>query len=112
MRWRRSGIQYERRNLYLRKMETLFSGNIIFVFFFAMIAVYNYSDLREYQRMAIIYITIYALEILNIIGAKMAISLLLLSLFCFLEIFTSDETKFKILVNPIYKIVDFLYISF
>lgn len=38
-------------------METLFNKNIIFIFFFAMIAIYNYSDLKEYQRMAIIYIS-------------------------------------------------------
>lgn len=93
-------------------METLFNENIIFIFFFAMIAIYNYSDLKEYQRMAIIYISVYALTVLNIIGVKMALVLLLLSLFCFFEIFTSDETKFKILVNPIYKIIDSVYISF
>lgn len=93
-------------------METLFHENIIFIFFFSMIAIYNYSDLKEYQRMAIIYISVYALTVLNIIGVKLAIILLVLSLFCFFEIFTSDETKFKILVNPIYKIIDFIYISF
>lgn len=92
-------------------METLFNKNIIFIFFFAMIAIYNYSDLKEYQRMAIIYISVYALAILNIVGIKMALLLLIVSLFCFFEIFTSDEMKFKILVNPIYKAVDFIYIS-
>lgn len=93
-------------------METLFNENVIFVFFFAMIAIYNYSDLKEYQRMAIIYISVYALAILNIIGIRLAFLLLVVSLFSFFEIFTSDEMKFKILVNPIYKIVDFIYISF
>lgn len=92
-------------------METLFNKNIIFIFFFAMIAIYNYSDLKEYQRMAIIYISVYALAFLNIVGIKMALLLLIVSLFCFFEIFTSDEMKFKILVNPIYKAVDFIYIS-
>lgn len=92
-------------------MEILFNKNIIFIFFFAMIAIYNYSDLKEYQRMAIIYISVYALAVLNIVGIKMALLLLIVSLFCFFEIFTSDEMKFKILVNPIYKAVDFIYIS-
>lgn len=92
-------------------METLFNKNIIFIFFFAMIAIYNYSDLKEYQRMAIIYISVYALAVLNIVGIKMALLLLIVSLFCFFETFTSDEMKFKILVNPIYKAVDFIYIS-
>ena len=93
-------------------MEVLFNENIIFIFFFAIIAIYNYSDMREYQKMAIIYISVYALVILNIIGVKMAVGFLILSLFCFFEIFTADVMKFKILVNPICKIVDFLYISF
>lgn len=92
-------------------METLFNENTIFIFFFAMIAIYNYSDLKEYQRMAIIYISVYSLTVLNVIGVKLALVLLIISLFCFFEIFTSDETKFKILVNPIYKIIDFIYIS-
>ena len=94
------------------KMENLFNENIIFIFFFAMIAIYNYSDLKEYQRMTIIYISVYALTILNLIGVKLAVLLLLISLFCFFEIFTSDEMKFKILINPLYKLVDFIYISF
>lgn len=42
----------------------------------------------------------------------MAVLLLMVSLFCFFEIFTSNEMKFKILINPIYKIIDFIYISF
>lgn len=92
-------------------MEKLFDGNIIFIFFFSMIAIYNYSNLKEYQRIAIIYITIYSLVVFEIISVKLAIILLLLSLFCFLEVLSSDETKFKILVKPIYKIIDCLYIS-
>lgn len=93
-------------------MEVLFNENIIFIFFFAIIAIYNYSDMREHQKMAIIYISVYTLVILNFIGVKLAVVFLILSLFCFFEIFTADVMKFKILVNPIYKIVDFLYILF
>ena len=61
-------------------MKILFS-----FFFFAMIAIYNYSDLKEYQRMAIIYISVSALVVLNIIGVKLELLLLVLSLFCFLK---------------------------
>lgn len=93
-------------------METLFDKNFIFIFFFAMISIYNYSELKEYQRMAIIYISVYALMLLNIVKLELAFLLLIVSLFCFFEIFTADEVKFKILVNPIYKIVDCMYISF
>lgn len=93
-------------------MEALFNGNIIFIFFFAMIAIYNYSDLKEYQRIAIIYITVYSLALTGILDTKLAIVLLFVSMFCFLEILTEDEIKFKILINPLYKILDCLYLSF
>lgn len=93
-------------------MEELFNGNIVLIFFFAMVAIYNYSDLKEYQRIAIIYITVYSLTIINVITVKMALTLLAITMFCFLEILTSDETKFKILVNPFYKLIDCMYLSF
>ncbi len=85
-------------------MVDLFNENTLFVFFFAMVAIYNYSALKEYQRMAIIYISVYALAALDIISIKLGLLFLIVALFCFFEIFTTDEMKFKILVNPIYKI--------
>lgn len=72
-------------------MEALFDGNIVFVFFFAMVAIYNYSDLKEYQRIAIIYITVYSLVVTGIVGIKLAIILLFLTMFCFLEILASVD---------------------
>lgn len=93
-------------------MDSLIDGNIILIFFFTMIAIYNYSNLKEYQRIAIIYITTYSLVLSKIISVKLAIVLLFLTLFCFHEVLSPDETKFKILVNPIYKIIDCLYVSF
>ena len=90
-------------------MVDLFNENTLFVFFFAMVAIYNYSALKEYQRMAIIYISVYALAALDIISIKLGLLFLIVALFCFFEIFTTDEMKFKILVNPIYKILDFVY---
>lgn len=93
-------------------MEELFGGNIIFIFFFAMIAIYNYSDLKEYQRIAIIYITVYFLALANIVEIYLALVLLFLTMFCFLEVLTKDEVKFKIVVNPFYKAIDCLYLSF
>jgi len=95
-----------------KTVEALFNGNTVFIFFFAMIAIYNYSDLKEYQRIAIIYITVYSLIVTDIIGVKLAVIFLFLTMFCFLEILTKDETKFKIIVSPLYKILDCLYLSF
>ena len=62
--------------------------------------------------MAIIYISVYALAALDIISIKLGLLFLIVALFCFFEIFTTDEMKFKILVNPIYKILDFMYLAF
>lgn len=93
-------------------MEDLFSNNIILLFLFSIIAIYNYSELREYQRIAIVYIMIYSLLLFRIIDGILAIIFIFLSLFCYLEILSNDDMKFKILVNPFYKIIDCLYISF
>lgn len=92
-------------------MEALFNNNIVFVFFFAMLAIFDYSSIKEKQKIAIIYLTVYALIFMNIIGIKMALFLLVSSMFTFFEILTEDDTKFKIIVNPIYKVIDCLYIS-
>ena len=45
-------------------MVDLFNENTLFVLFFAMVAIYNYSALKEYQRMAIIYISILCISCL------------------------------------------------
>lgn len=92
-------------------MEILFANNTLLLFFFVMITVFNYSELKEYQRIAIIYITVYALAITKTIDTIQAISFIALSLFCFLEILTKDEMKFKLITNPIYKCIDCLYLS-
>lgn len=93
-------------------MEGLLNDNIILLFFFSIIAVYNYSGLREYQRVSIVYITVYFLVLFGIIDIVLAMLFIFLSLFCFFEILCNDDMKFKILVNPFYKIIDCLYLSF
>lgn len=93
-------------------MDSLFNGNVVFIFFFSMIAIFNYSNLKESQRITIMYITIYSLVATKGISVRMALLLLFLTMFFFLEILTKDEIKFKILVNPFYKIADCIYLSF
>lgn len=93
-------------------MEELFNNSSIFIFFFAMIAIFNYVDLKVNQRISIIYVTVYALVVLNIIGLKTAFFFIFLTLFCYLEVLTDDNMKLKLLVNPIYKLTDCLYLSF
>ncbi len=91
-------------------MEELFNSSV-FIFFFAMIAIFNYSDLKVNQRVSIIYVTVYCLVALNIVGLKTAFFLVFLTMFCYLEVLTDDYMKFKLLVNPIHKLIDCLYLS-
>lgn len=92
-------------------MEAFFENSPIFIFFFAMIAIYNYSDLNIEQRLSIMYISVYALVVTKVIGLKLAVLFLFITMFCYLEIFTTDLMKQKLLANPMYKIVDCIYLS-
>lgn len=92
-------------------METLFNNSTLFIFFFAMLSIFNYTDMKIEQRISIIYVSVYAMVVLGIIGLKLAYSFLLLTMFCYLEIFTDDTMKLKLLVNPIYKAADCVYLS-
>ena len=46
-------------------MESFFNENLVLLFFFSVIAIYNYSDLKEYQKICIIYIAVYSMVVLN-----------------------------------------------
>ena len=93
-------------------MEAFFNNSVVFIFFFAMLSIFNYTDMRMEQRLGIIYVSVYAMTLLGTIGAKTAYLFLFLTLFCYLEIFTSDTKKLQLLVNPIYKLIDCLYLAF
>lgn len=92
-------------------MAELFGGNAVFVFFFAMIAIYNYSNLKEYQRITIIYVTIFCLRLTDAVTTITAFIYLSIALFCFFEILTDDEKKLQFIINPVYKLLDALYLS-
>lgn len=92
-------------------MEELFKDNLILFFLFAIISIYGYSEFKEYQRVTILYITVYALSIIHIFSSTVSIILLFVSMFVFLEILTQDEMKLRILVNPFYKMIDCLYMG-
>lgn len=40
-------------------MESFFNENLVLLFFFSVIAIYNYSDLKEYQKICIIYCSLF-----------------------------------------------------
>lgn len=93
-------------------MEDFFNNSTLFLFFFAMLSIFNYTDMRMEQRLSVIYISVYAMTMLGTIGTKTAYLFLFLTLFCYLEIFTTDTRKLQLLVNPIYKLVDCIYLAF
>ena len=89
----------------------LFQGNLILIFFFTMIGIYSYSDFKEFQRVALTYIVLYSLMVLDVFNSYLTIFLSFVMLFFYFEILTKDEKKFQILINPFYKIVDTLYLA-
>lgn len=93
-------------------MAQLFGDNMIFIYFFAIIAIFNYSNLSEEQKITIVYITVYALAFLKLASIKMSIFLICIALFCNLEFFTKDKIKLRLLTNPVYKIIDCIFMSF
>lgn len=92
-------------------MEELFQNSALFVFFFATISIFNYSNLKIEQRLSIIFASVYALVAIHMISLKMACIYLFLTMICYLEIFTTDHMKLKLLINPFYKFIDCVYLS-
>lgn len=76
-----------------------------------MLSIFTYAELKIEQRICVIYISIYAMVALEIIELKLSYVFLLLTMFCYLEVFTGDTMKLKLLSSPIYKVVDCIYLS-
>lgn len=94
-------------------MEILFANSLVPIYFFILLTVHNGFDdkLNEPQKISIMYIILFFLEFFNRIGFFKSCFLLIITMICFLEILTDDETKLNILINPIYKIIDCFYLS-
>lgn len=91
-------------------MEELFNNSTIMIYFFAILAIYNYEKIEEVQSIAIIYILLYSMLLFNKDYASLWVVLILLivSLICVLEFLTRDKEKFKLLSKPHYKLIDCL----
>lgn len=68
-------------------MESFFNENLVLLFFFSVIAIYNYSDLKEYQKICIIYIAVYSMVVLNKIDFFTSLLFYLSHYFVFLKYF-------------------------
>ncbi|MGN0319261.1 MAG: hypothetical protein ACI4E1_15155 [Lachnospira sp.] len=93
-------------------MEDFFGDNIIVIFLFFLVSVLNYSEIKLLeQRISVVYTVIIILKGLNVIGIKMALFFVLITLFIYTEILTDDKMKLKLVTNVFFKIIDYLYLS-
>lgn len=91
-------------------MDTLFNNNLFFVYLFACIAITNYSNLKENQKILLIYLMTFGLAFLNILDFGMSVIFLLLSTFIYLEFLSNDSQKQIIIVKIGYKLLDYFFI--
>jgi len=91
-------------------MQQLFENNIYLIYFFACVVIYNYPY-KVKQKLTLIYVATFGLNFIGSIGTKMAMVLLMIVLFLFLEYLTDDSGRIKIFNRLIYKILDYLYFA-
>lgn len=93
-------------------MTTIFAGSIFFIYVFSCIAIINYSNFNFKQKISLIYITNIGMVYVGLIGAGYSLLLLIVILYLYEEFLqTEDQDKNTIIINPIYKIIDCVYIS-
>lgn len=91
-------------------MESLFNNNLFFIYLFACIAIVNYPNFKENQKILLIYLMTFGLSFLNILDFAMSLVFLLLSTFVYLEFLSNDNEKQIIIVKLTYKLWDYLFI--
>lgn len=72
-------------------MESLFNNNLFFIYLFACIAIVNYPNFKENQKILLIYLMTFGLSFLNILDFAMSLVFLLLSTFVYLEFLSNDN---------------------
>lgn len=93
-------------------MTTIFAGSIFFIYVFSCIAIINYSNFNFKQKISLIYITNIGMVYVGLIGAGYSLLLLIVILYLYEEFLqTEDQDKNTIIINPIYKIIDCVYMS-
>lgn len=93
-------------------MSSLFKGSIVFVYIFFCISIMNYDSFNGKQKISIIYLTNVGMVYTQFIGTKLSLALLIAITYLYEEFFqTEDSQKPVIITNPIFKVLDFCYLS-
>lgn len=91
-------------------MEQLFGDNLIIIYFIVGLGVICYSNFNTQQRIMLMYTITYVCCLLNILDAKVALIMMTLLLFIYLEYLTEDYYKLKIVRKIYYKILDAMFL--
>lgn len=91
-------------------MEQLFGDNLIIIYFIVGLGVICYSNFNTQQRIMLMYTITYVCCLLNILDAKVALIMMTLLLFIYLEYLTEDYYKLKIVRKIHYKILDAMFL--
>lgn len=88
-------------------MEQLFGDNLIIIYFIVGLGVICYSNFNTQQRIMLMYTITYVCCLLNILDAKVALIMMTLLLFIYLEYLTEDYYNFLSLEFAKYRILRF-----
>lgn len=90
----------------------IFQNNYFFIYIWICLSVFNYSNFTDNHKVITLYFINFAVIILHIFNYVTSISLLFISLFIFLEIFSDDNVKMIIFDKTCYKLLDYFFIIF
>ena len=90
-------------------MEDLFTNNLAAIYIIAAISVISYTNFKENQRMVLLYLFTCATAYFGIFGIKIALLLLFVITFAFLEYLSEDEKKMTLFVGLKAKIIDYCF---
>lgn len=90
-------------------METLLGNSVFFIYIFAIVSVINYSELSSKQKISVVYLLTYGIEVVNTqIGFKYLMVTFFMSMFFYEEYWNADQEKGKWIKSIHAKIIDYL----
>lgn len=92
-------------------METIFQGNIFFLYIIGLLIIVNYDAFTKKQKVMLLYFFTYGLLLVTTISKGKIMMLLVLGLFIYEEFLSDDKSKYKYIVSVIDRIKDFVFLS-
>lgn len=90
-------------------METLLGNSVFFIYIFSIVSVINYSELSSKQKISVIYLLTYGIEVVNTqIDFKYLVVTFLMSMFFYEEYWNADQEKGKWIKSIHTKAIDYL----